>query len=407
MKMAGPQEYVLKSGTFYLCNDIVSEFKLEKWYPLIGKYNVNSTMVLPIRKYGTIIGTLNLYSTVLNLFDEQEIILLNEVANDISFTLDVFENDKHRKLMEKRVAHSELHLKQAQAIAHFGSWERNFITDEVVWSEEACKIYGVDVNNNILSFDNWLSFIHPDDIDYVLKFIKESDAILKSGTFQHRIVRPDGSMRHLQSHFHFELGPDGTPMSVYGVARDITETRIAELALAQSEANLRQIMDLLPQSVFVKNHEGRYVFINKSFAGLFGVTAHKLIGKRTADVNPMDSQVSSLIAEDWEVIDSGKSKVNKEHLFTFMDGTSRIFHTIKVPFTVPVINEKAVLCITDDITEQKQAEEEKAKMTADIIQRNKDLEQFSYIVSHNMRAPLANILGLAEVMEISGFETAR
>jgi len=60
---------------------------------------------------------------------------------------------------------------------------------------------------------------------------------------------------------------------------------------------------------------------------------------------------------------------------------------------------KAVLGVTVDITEQKKLEAERAKMTDDIIKRNKDLEQFSYMVSHNLRAPIANIRGLTEIMQ--------
>ncbi len=399
-----PQYHVLKTGSYYLCNDIPRYFKPDKWNSLIEKHKLNSLMVLPVRKYGAIIGTINLYSTVLNLFDKEEIALLNEVANDISFALDIFENDKYRKLMEKKVAHSELHLKQAQAIAHFGSWERNLITDVVVWSEETCKIHGVDFQQNILTFNDWISFIHPDDVDTVLMMIKESDASLISGTFQHRIIRPDGTIRHLQSHFHFELSKDDTPLGVYGVARDITETRLAELALAQSEANLRLIMDLLPQAIFAKNVAGKFVFMNKNFASLFGYVPGELIGKSPLDIKQLQAEVDEFISEDNEVLLTGETKIIQEQPITDFNGRSRLFHTIKVPFTIPGINEKAILGITNDITEQKQAEQERAKMIADIIQRNKDLEQFSYIVSHNMRAPLANILGLAEVMEISGID---
>jgi len=52
-----------------------------------------------------------------------------------------------------------------------------------------------------------------------------------------------------------------------------------------------------------------------------------------------------------------------------------------------------------DITEKKKSEEERLRMTADIIQRNKDLEQFSYIISHNLRAPIANIIGLSHTLQ--------
>jgi signal transduction histidine kinase len=73
-----------------------------------------------------------------------------------------------------------------------------------------------------------------------------------------------------------------------------------------------------------------------------------------------------------------------------------------VPFTIAVKNEAAVLGIAFDITENKKTEAERMKMIADIVQRNKDLEQFSYIISHNLRAPVATIIGLSELMQDAG-----
>src|SRR6185436_11428035 len=62
--------------------------------------------------------------------------------------------------------------------------------------------------------------------------------------------------------------------------------------------------------------------------------------------------------------------------------------------------------ILQDVTERKKAEEEREKMTSDLLQRNKDLEQFTYIVSHNLRAPVANIMGTSEALRTMKLEEA-
>jgi signal transduction histidine kinase len=71
-----------------------------------------------------------------------------------------------------------------------------------------------------------------------------------------------------------------------------------------------------------------------------------------------------------------------------------------VHYVEPGTKRKAVLGVAMDITEQKQAEKERSRMIADMMQRNNDLEQFSYIISHNLRSPIANIMGLAELITL-------
>ena len=97
----GPQDQAVKNGSYYVCNDVKNDLETTSWKPFAAKYSLNSCMVLPIKKAGIVIATFNLYSKDLDLFDEQEINLLREIAGDISFALDVFEKEKHRKQMEK------------------------------------------------------------------------------------------------------------------------------------------------------------------------------------------------------------------------------------------------------------------------------------------------------------------
>ena len=110
---------------------------------LAANRKYGSCIVLPLKKSGIIIGTFNLYATELNFFTSEEIKLLVEATDDISFALDVFEKQKQKVLAEELAKHKELHLNQAQAIAHLGSWELNFASGILTWSEEALRIHGL------------------------------------------------------------------------------------------------------------------------------------------------------------------------------------------------------------------------------------------------------------------------
>ena len=400
----GPTLQVIKSGKL----QVINNFETLPCNSSAKKYAVfagfRSAIVLPLKKNGTTIGIFTLFSDQVDLFDEQEIRLLKEAAGDISFALDVFEKEKHRKQMEDKLAHSEFRLKQAQAIAHIGNWEMNFSTGNGEWSEEACRIYGVSPEDNVQSYQSWVSFVHPDDLDNVLRIIKENEKTLSSSAFRHRIILKNGAVKHIFSEAHFEFSKEGVPIGLYGIAHDITETKEAEIALAQSEANLTQIMDLIPQSIFIKDYNGKYIFTNKTYASLYGYTPEQINNKSMSDIIPGKGMAEYYLLEDRQVISSGNNKVIPEFAMNDHKGNARLLHILKVPFTIADTNKRSVLVVMNDITQQKKAEKERTKIIADIVQRNNDLEQFSYIVSHNLRAPVANILGLVNIMQTIGLE---
>jgi len=400
-----PPDHVLKTHSYYLCNDLAKDFQLRRWDDFIVSHSLRSIICLPIRKSGMIIGTLNLYSSEVNLFDTEEIVLLEDIAREISFALDVFEKEKLRRAMQEKVVHSELLLNQAQAAAHLGSWEYNLASGTLYCSEEACRIYGLEPNENEQTFESWLACIHPDDVQMVNHAVREGIKTGNGTGIRHRIIQKNGDVRYTFTQFYVVHDTAGRPIALNGIDLDITETKMAEDALARSEAYLRLIMDLIPQAIYAKDSNGRYVFMNKRFAELYGVAPKDMIGLTAYETDFDKDEVELSLKEDREVMLTGRSKTIYEHTFTNNKGIRRLFRTIKVPFAGTGKDESAVLCITHDITEQKIAEKERSKIIADIIQRNKDLEQFSFIVSHNLRAPVANIMGLTTILESFGFES--
>ncbi len=383
-----PIAHILRTGNSFICNDVERDLKLPQWREYAAAREVQSFMMLPIRRAGKIIGAFNLYSGQKNLFDRQEVHLLEEVAGDISFAMDVFEKEGLRETAEQKMRHSEERLNEAQAIAHVGSWELDFASGVAVWSDEALRIYGLTPEENHQTYESWLSFIHPDDLDYVIAEIEKSHADLSRSNLYHRIIRKDGLIKHLYSTTEFDF-KDGKPIGVHGVCHDITNIRISEEAREQADANLLLIIDQIPQSIFVRTLDGKYLFVNKTFAATYGLSPEALMEKSDRGEIIADE---IFLEHDREVIATGVSKTIPELKYTGPDGNTRVFYELKVPYTIPGKNEIAVLGIVLDVTEQR-------AVNANLLQRNKDLEQFSYIISHNLRAPVANILGLAEVLQ--------
>jgi signal transduction histidine kinase len=123
------------------------------------------------------------------------------------------------------VARIERQLAIAQQIAHFGSWEWDLATGSVTWSPELYRIYGLEPGSARISLDFFLSRLHPRDRGMIQGKIQA--ALTSGGRFEwlERILRPDGSMRLLDTIGEVQCDESGRPTGLIGTCRDVTEER--------------------------------------------------------------------------------------------------------------------------------------------------------------------------------------
>lgn len=133
-----------------------------------------------------------------------------------------------RKRAEEDFLQSQMRLTQAQEIAHLGNWEINFKFNKSKWSDEAYRIYGVEPGDHNFSIGDWMTFVHPDDLEYVKQVLEESRKTLTDVAFHHRILRKDGVIRHVYSEGKFEFDEDDQLIGLYGISHDVTEAKLAE-----------------------------------------------------------------------------------------------------------------------------------------------------------------------------------
>ncbi len=146
-----------------------------------------------------------------------------------------------RKKAELALRKSEENLKQAQAIAHIGSWYLDISRNELVWSDETYRIFGVSPATP-LTYEKFLSFVHPDDRDLVGR---AWTAAMRGAPYdlEHRIL-VGGQTKWVREQAKLEIDAAGQVVTGIGTAHDITERKQAEekvRRLAQLESAIAEL----------------------------------------------------------------------------------------------------------------------------------------------------------------------
>jgi PAS domain S-box-containing protein len=139
-------------------------------------------------------------------------------------------------------------LDAAQQITHLGSWEWDVATGAVTWSAELYRIYGLEPGSATITFDSFLARVHPEDRERVKGEIEA--AVRRGGRFKHteRIVRPDGSVRELDSVGEVMCDPSGRPTGLLGTCRDVTEERRREVRARALQRGETRALEMLASS---------------------------------------------------------------------------------------------------------------------------------------------------------------
>ncbi len=142
---------------------------------------------------------------------------------------------------------------------------------------------------------------------------------------------------------------------------DITERKRGQQALRKAHTFLRQVIDMDPNFIFVKDREGRFTLVNQAVADCYGTTVQNLIGKTDGDFNDRADEVARFRRQDQEVMDTLKERCIPEELITDAAGNRRWLQTMKRPIFDEQGQAVQLLGVSADITQRKQAEESLAR----------------------------------------------
>lgn len=133
-----------------------------------------------------------------------------------------------RKYAELALQKSEASLREAQRLAHIGSWELDLKTDVLSWSDESYRIFEIEPSSYENSYETFLEAVHPDDREWVDKAYKESVKSRIPYSIEHRVFLEDGGTKFVHDRCKTYYNETGTPVRSIGTVQDITERKEAE-----------------------------------------------------------------------------------------------------------------------------------------------------------------------------------
>lgn len=125
---------------------------------------------------------------------------------------------------------SERRLAEAQKVAHIGSWERDLRTNQVTWTDELYRLFGLQSHQGEISYQQYLNCVLPEDANRIRTLADETIRERRQFDCDYRITLPDGTVRVLNDRGSVVLNEEGEPMRLVGTAQDVTELRQAEQA---------------------------------------------------------------------------------------------------------------------------------------------------------------------------------
>ncbi|WP_445475852.1 PAS domain S-box protein [Methanococcoides methylutens] len=180
--------------------------------------------------------------------------------------LTVARNVTERKKIEEAFRKSEISLANAQRIAHLGNWDWDIVTNELQWSDEIYRIFGLVPNEFGATYDAFLNAVHPDDRMFVQDAVNK--AVYKNNPYSidHRILLPDGSERIVHEQGEVTFNETGQPIRMVGIVQDITEYKMIKKEVFIKE----KAIDSSLNAIVFADLKGELIFANPSFIELWG-----------------------------------------------------------------------------------------------------------------------------------------
>jgi diguanylate cyclase (GGDEF)-like protein/PAS domain S-box-containing protein len=253
---------------------------------------------------------------------------------------------------EAHVRASETALKEAQQLAGLGSWSWDLTSDEVTWSQELYRIFGLPPGEQNASFDMFQRLLHPDDRQRVLELVERARTAGTGFACEHRVVRPDGTVRVLQARGEVHADAARRPATMVGTAQDVTDRTRAQEAAQRLAAIVQSSSD----AIYSVAADMTVTTWNAAAERLLGRPAAEMLGQPIASVWPPEH--FELNRSMFERALAGEVITDVDTIRLHRDGTPVAVTVSWSPIKDDAGAIVGVSVIARDITQRRQLEEQ-------------------------------------------------
>ncbi|MES2239923.1 MAG: PAS domain-containing protein [Bacteroidota bacterium] len=279
-------------------------------------------------------------------------------------------------------------------------WDWKIQEDKLSWSKGIKAVFGYEEHQVGESSSWWFENIHPEDsIKMSIKLYSFIEQKTEKWQDEYRFKCADNTYKYVLDRGFLLKDENGKAIRMIGALQDITKQKEEELRLKLLETVILQTKEsiVITEANFNKNLLPKIIYVNPAFTNMTGYKPEEIIDNSLGLLRGPNTEISVLK----RIIEIIKHK--EEALLEI-----RCYKKDKTEFwlrftMIPIYNSENELShwvsIQRDVTEEKNQEKEKEQLIKELTQNNKDLKQFSYITSHNLRAPMSNLTGLLNLIE--------
>lgn len=329
------------------------------------------------------------------------------LSTGLIFKLILTKNDKRSTVFFNKLNQTNEDIKESNdkydIVAKATSdtiWDWKIQEDQMIWSKGIKAVYGYNENEVGLGSNWWFENIHPEDsIKMSIKLYSFLEQKTEKWQDEYRFRCADNTYKYVLDRGFILKDENGKAIRMIGAIQDITKQKEEELRLKLLETVIVQIKEsiIITEAGFNIRKFPKIVYVNPAFTSMTGFEAHEVLGKtpnlfqgQKAGFSAMRKMLAAAQSRTETQIETLSSRKDTEDFWLR-------FSMIPIYSTDNELTHW--VSMQKDVSEEKKQEKEKEQLISELTQNNKDLKQFSYITSHNLRAPISNLTGLLNLIE--------